>query len=197
MTLSTYDKALNLGGIPVFGTAISSAASPFFIMNTDGETVTGTPHDPWAVIAEDASATGHANVRPIAVPTAYSFLEVYLIHDSLSEWSGTCDVRIFGRVHRQSVSHGRQWPFDDDAVNFNDVSDIWVPLIDVDSASQNIALDAFLVGAEHTVGADVWKISPPRIVTLAGVEEIVCLVNASLPAGGGHTVSMIGGRFTT
>ena len=112
MPLPLYRHALESGQRPDLGINLSVCGSSLMVANTNALQVTGNSAlDPWKVV--DGTATNHGNVRIIAVPNAYLYMNIWHVAPALTITTGAT-VRIFGRVP-EPVGKDRVWPEDQDA----------------------------------------------------------------------------------
>jgi hypothetical protein len=187
MPLPLYRHALESGQRPDLGINLSVCGSSLMVANTNALQVTGNSAlDPWKVV--DGTATNHGNVRIIAVPNAYLYMNIWHVAPALTITTGAT-VRIFGRVP-EPVGKDRVWPEDQDAAAYDPVgyvagggdgTGMWVPLYVPDASASLIALDNTASAVHNTTPA--FSIGFPAFVYLQGVTQVMVLVATAGSAG--------------
>jgi len=166
--------------------SLASTGTTMVVANSDLETLTTEPLDPWNAI----SATGGAydNIRPIAVPDNYLFVDVYWAFKGIAVPATSPGLRIYGMLQPPTIN--RIWPEDVDPTNYETLrtgiaatqEDFWIPL-DESASGGNAISFVTAIAAKHTAGTKDFSISSPVSFPLAGVRSIILTVETASTAG--------------
>jgi hypothetical protein len=168
------------------------------VFNTDATQATDLPKDPYSQVTGAAGATHAGNIRPVAVPSAYYYLNLCLCWTDAA--SGTAigggpTVWVHGKLPRAQAQ--RAFPHDDSITDAADLSpgNIWVPLGPEGAVSGTAITPNTGIDTEILSDSKYLVITRPIPMYLAGTRQIVVTIATGATLGT-NSAAFIGGWFS-
>jgi len=174
---------------PAIGSPAASWGSNIFVVHNDASTTDTKWNEPHFLVDAytDGQGADGTNSQEIVVPSAGLSLELYAASDGVGA-DTTVLVGVFGKVPKKSQLTGtdRKWPGDVDATNYDNPTDMWIPLQNLEAvwAAKNAPSNTseqctyISIQSDSTIPAmkydstNEWYLSQRTSVYLAGCRSI-------------------------
>jgi len=197
---------------PAIGSPAASWGSNIFVMHDDVELNDDNWNEPHLLASsyDSSSALTNTNSIEVIVPSAGLSLEMYLVTDDITDEE--VQLGVFGKVPTKEGITGtdRRWPGDVNSAAFDNPTDIWVPLQNLEAVYTSAVSPA--IGAARTNqtsritmsydgdtqgpalkfdSTNEWYMSQRVSVYLAGCTSVI----VGVAAGSGISEGLVLGRF--
>jgi len=196
--MTTFNNAF-IFDQPAFGASASSWGSNIFVVHEALDTNDTKSNEPHVLASsyDNSVSTTNTNSIEVIVPSSGLSLELYVITDTAVD--KTIELNVFGKVPTKDGITGldRRWPGDIDSTNFDNPTDMWIPLQNLEAvyaaredptstqtkteqcASCQIVFDADTQGpALKYDSTNEWYMSQRASMYLSGCTSIIVGVKA-------------------